>query len=215
MSFDFSRLLALLLALAGTVQGKTVIAAVGDSVTAGDHGLPPFASDDEGNYPFFLQGLLDDAYPGQFEVANLGLSGATASDGTNKPYRNGKYWPQLQELPFDVAIVTLGTNDAKLAFWDSPDFGVDKFEADYGQVLTDIIAMRPNATILVGYPVPYACPLGGPHAVWKSTSECASMAWGARNLISTQASSARECGVATPPSSTRTCSGRRTASPSG
>ena len=82
MSFDFSRVLALAaLALAGNVQGKTVIAAVGDSVTAGDHGLPPFASDDEGNYPFFLQGLLDDAYPGQFEVANLGLSGATASDG--------------------------------------------------------------------------------------------------------------------------------------
>ena len=87
MSFDFSRVWPLaLLALAGNVQGKTVIAAVGDSVTAGDHGLPPFASDDEGNYPFFLQGLLDDAYPGQFEVANLGLSGATASDGTNKPY---------------------------------------------------------------------------------------------------------------------------------
>ena len=59
------------------------------------------------NTPFFLQGLLDDAYPGQFEVANLGLSGATASDGTNKPYRNGKYWPQLQALAFDVAIVTL------------------------------------------------------------------------------------------------------------
>ena len=34
-------------------------------------------------------------------------------------------------------------------------------ETDYGQVLTDIIAMRPNATILVGYPVPYACPLSG------------------------------------------------------
>ena len=65
----------------GLAEAKTVIAAVGDSVTAGDHGLPPFASDDEGNYPFFLQGLLDDAYPGQFEVANLGLSGATASDG--------------------------------------------------------------------------------------------------------------------------------------
>ena len=70
----------------GLAEAKTVIAAVGDSVTAGDHGLPPFANDDEGNYPFFLQGLLDDAYPGQFEVANLGLSGATASDGTNKPY---------------------------------------------------------------------------------------------------------------------------------
>ena len=114
--------------LARHAQGKTVIAAVGDSVTAGDHGLPPFASDDEGNYPFFLQGLLDDAYPGQFEVANLGLSGATASDGTNKPYRNSKYWPELQELPFDLAIVTLGTNDAKLAFWESPDFGVQKCE---------------------------------------------------------------------------------------
>ena len=68
-----------LLVLAALGEAKTVIAAVGDSVTAGDHGLPPFASDDEGNYPFFLQGLLDDAYPGQFEVANLGLSGATAS----------------------------------------------------------------------------------------------------------------------------------------
>ena len=61
-------------------EAKTIIAAVGDSVTAGDHGLPPFASDDEGNYPFFLQGLLDDAAPGQFEVANLGLSGATTEE---------------------------------------------------------------------------------------------------------------------------------------
>ena len=83
-----------LLVLAALGEAKTIIAAVGDSVTAGDHGLPPFANDEEGNYPFFLQGLLDDAYPGQFEVANLGLSGATASDGTNKPYRNSKYWPR-------------------------------------------------------------------------------------------------------------------------
>ena len=45
------------------------------------------------------------------------------------PYRNSKYWPQLQELAFDLAIVTLGTNDAKLAFWESPDFGVEKCEA--------------------------------------------------------------------------------------
>ena len=105
MSFDFSHILALaVLALAGKVQGKTVIAAVGDSVTAGDHGLPPFANDDEGNYPFFLQGLLDDAAPGQFEVANLGLSGATASDGTNKPYRNSKYWPQLHRPPTSRAL---------------------------------------------------------------------------------------------------------------
>jgi len=88
----------------GLAEAKTVIAAVGDSVTAGDHGLPPFANDDEGNYPFFLQGLLDDAYPGQFEVANLGLSGATASDGTNKPYRNGRRrrrrcWPSPRRRP--------------------------------------------------------------------------------------------------------------------
>ncbi len=150
-------MLLALLVLAALGEAKTIIAAVGDSVTAGDHGLPPFAADDEGNYPFFLQGLLDEYAPGQYEVANLGLSGATASDGTNKPYRNSKYWPQLQELAFDLAIVTLGTNDAKLAFWESPDFGVEKLEEDYGTLLNDIIAMRPNATILVGYPVPYAC----------------------------------------------------------
>ena len=60
MSFDFSRVWPLaLLALAGNVQGKTVIAAVGDSVTAGDHGLPPFAADDEGNYPFFLDEISE------------------------------------------------------------------------------------------------------------------------------------------------------------
>ena len=43
-----------LLVLAALGEAKTIIAAVGDSVTAGDHGLPPFAADDEGNYPFFL-----------------------------------------------------------------------------------------------------------------------------------------------------------------
>jgi len=33
--------------LARSAYGKYVIAAVGDSVTAGDHGLPPFANEDE------------------------------------------------------------------------------------------------------------------------------------------------------------------------
>lgn len=145
--------------LARSAYGKYVIAAVGDSVTAGDHGLPPFANEDEGNYPFLLQGLLDAQAPGRYEVVNLGLFGATAMNGTNRPYRESKYWPQLEALPFDLAIVTLGTNDAKLDFWESPAFGVRKFETDYGALLTDIVAMRPDATVLAGYPVPYACPL--------------------------------------------------------
>jgi len=133
-----------------------VVACAGDSVTLGGHGGPDDdAPEVEGNYPAFLQNFLDtdDRFgPGRFEVLNLGRSGATGMDDTDRPYDTQEVWGDLEDSDFDLAFVTLGTNDAKLEWWDEP-----KFRKDYTKLIEEVVAMRPGAKVVVGLPVPYIC----------------------------------------------------------
>ena len=46
--------------------------------------------------------------------------------------------------------MTLGTNDAKTRNWDE-----DRYREEYIELLEDIQAMRKDATIAIGLPVPY------------------------------------------------------------
>ena len=72
-----------------------------------------------GTWPAWLEHHLEesgDFAPDHFQVLNLGLSGATAQDGTNKPFRSQSEYQELLASGFDLAIVTLGTNDAKAAY---------------------------------------------------------------------------------------------------
>ena len=83
---------------------QLTIACVGDSITAG-----AFSSGGDHPYPQQLQIMLDAKYPGSYKVTNLGHCGITAPDypGTNE-------YKALMAGSWDMVIVMLGTNDAKV-----------------------------------------------------------------------------------------------------
>ena len=150
------RWLALVLCCARTTA-TVVIACVGDSVTYGNHG----ADDDEANWPSWLEKHLEDEFAeDSFRVLNLGVSGATARRGERHSYDRTDEYDALLESAFDLAIVTLGTNDAKVDAWDADVYG-----REYAALLGTIAASSPNGTLALGIPVPY---LGG-HETWGSS----------------------------------------------
>lgn len=83
---------------------------------------------------------------------NFGRSGATAQDGTDRPYRDQDEYRALTSTPFDLAIVTLGTNDAKVAYWDP-----EKYRRDYKALIAAIRRSSPKGEVALGIPVPYDC----------------------------------------------------------
>lgn len=86
------------------------IACVGDSITAGAH-----ASAREYTYPAQLQTLLDDTHgPGKFSVQNLGASGTTVEVDSESPYVRTPQFKALSKGNWDVIVLMLGTNDAKV-----------------------------------------------------------------------------------------------------
>lgn len=115
-----------------------VIACAGDSITAGKHGYTKGMSG--GTYPSWLDSML----PSNATVHNLGISGATATL-TEKSYRATLQYKELVSLKFSAAIVTLGTNDAKLKNWEE-----EAYIREYVALLREVAASNPNGVILVG-----------------------------------------------------------------
>ena len=127
---------------------QIVIACAGDSVTQGGHG-------GGGDWPGWLEEHLEetgDYLPDHFKVLNLGRSGATAMRDTDRPYAEEDEYEELLDSGFDLAIVTLGTNDAKEEFWE----GKSAFKKDYKRLIKDI--QKKGGEVALGIPVPY---LGG------------------------------------------------------
>ena len=83
--------------LTDTQDGRPVIVAFGDSLTAG-HGVVPGSS-----YPDYLQALLD-ARPFSYQVINEGVSGDTTSGGIMRLGDVLEYKPR-------IVILELGAND--------------------------------------------------------------------------------------------------------
>ncbi len=90
-------------------RGRTRVACVGDSITAGSGLSHPESS----AYPAVLGQLLGNAY----EVRNFGVSGATLLKGGDHPYTaTGQFQEALAFLP-RVVVIALGTNDSKPQNW--------------------------------------------------------------------------------------------------
>lgn len=90
-------------------QGRTRVACIGDSITAGA-GL---AQPGEASYPAVLGQLLGPAY----EVRNFGVSGATLMKDGDHPYWNTSAFPDSLEFLPHVVVIALGTNDSKPQNW--------------------------------------------------------------------------------------------------
>lgn len=89
--------------------GRTRVACIGDSITAGA-GLTNPA---ESSYPAVLAQLLGPAY----EVRNFGVSGSTMlREGDHPYYRTAEYEAAREFLPH-IVVIALGTNDSKPQNW--------------------------------------------------------------------------------------------------
>jgi lysophospholipase L1-like esterase len=121
----------------------TLIAAVGDSLTAG-----VAASGVEKTYPRQLELLLGSEY----SVTNLGSAGATVSRELTRTPGMGPYWgrPQFQLLTgsrWHVVLLMLGTNDAIRGEW--PATQCDPVSRTDAELLSDCPFVRDYMSLLL------------------------------------------------------------------
>ena len=100
------------LAFAAFAAGKTKVACIGDSITYG-YGLQ---NREVESYPAQLQKLLDERFPGEYEVRNFGNSGRGIylDSKRGSEMRGYRYMPEHKaalEWQPDIVICNLGIND--------------------------------------------------------------------------------------------------------
>ncbi|MEM9351858.1 MAG: GDSL-type esterase/lipase family protein [Planctomycetota bacterium] len=118
------------------------IACVGDSTTFG-FGLE---NRREEAYPSVLQTLAGDAA----RVRNYGYSGATAARDGNEPYWQTTAFGDATRYQPELVILLLGVNDAQHANRHT----LDRFEADYRDLVAHFHGLVSKPAVLVGLPAP-------------------------------------------------------------
>ncbi len=116
------------------VQKYVRIACIGDSITGGSA------------YPIDLNYLLGF---NEYTVESFGLSGATVTLNSNKPYLGSSDFQAAKNFIPDVVIIMLGTNDATTI-----SFSKDKFEADYTTLIKAFQALASTPQIWLVKPPP-------------------------------------------------------------
>lgn len=92
---------------------RTVVVAVGDSITLG---VSVLGGDRETSYPDHLQTLLGEE---AFQVLNYGVDNRSLLDTADLPYVDEPAHRLSQDAEPDVVLIMLGTNDARDPAWDS------------------------------------------------------------------------------------------------
>ena len=112
---------------------------MGDSITnGGGAGIEAF-------YPTQLDKILGENY----EVLNLGESGATMLKGGNKPYWHQKDFPNVFVYQPDIIVILLGTNDSKGFNWNAKNY-----ELDYQSMIDTLQTLPTNPQIYLCSPPP-------------------------------------------------------------
>jgi lysophospholipase L1-like esterase len=110
------------------------VACIGDSITQGY------------GYPNKLQALLGANYT----VENFGSSSSTLLLSTDKPYIYEVEFARAKEFQPDIAVVMLGTNDARTDYFKS----IDNFVSDYLMLIDELQALKSNPEIFLVKPPP-------------------------------------------------------------
>jgi lysophospholipase L1-like esterase len=118
------------------------VACMGDSITRGDasHEEDQLTSKkslfkDRGNYPKMLQSMLGP----RFDVRNFGRGGATACSASGAAYIDTPHYPAALEFKPHIAVIMLGTNDAKADLWEGTKCGGrPAFQSGLEQILSGI-----------------------------------------------------------------------------
>ena len=120
---------------ASSSADKIRVACVGDSITAGS------------KYPYELGVKLGANYT----VRNYGVGLAAVSLESEKPYMNQTVFSDAKGFLPNIVIITLGTNDAKLAYQQY----LDNFTDDYKKLITEFqsLSSKPKIWIVVPPPI--------------------------------------------------------------
>jgi acyl-CoA thioesterase-1 len=110
------------------------VACIGDSIT------------ESTKYPQDLQTLLGTNYT----VGNFGSSSSTVLLNTNKPYINQREFINAKNFLPDIAIIMLGTNDARTDHFKS----IENFIPDYMKLVNEIQEIESNPKIFLVKPPP-------------------------------------------------------------
>lgn len=113
---------------------KIRVACMGDSIT------------DNSNYPSQLQNMLGENYT----VEGFGIMGATVLLDTYRPYVYQRKFSAAKKFLPDIAVIMLGTNDARTDNFQS----IDNFVSDYIKILNQIQLLGTKPKIFVVKPPP-------------------------------------------------------------
>lgn len=123
-------------------QGRTRVACVGDSITAGSGlSFPEVQA-----YPAVLGELLGPAY----EVRNFGVSGTTLLREGDHPYVDTAAYTAAREFLPNVVVIVLGTNDSKPQNWQHHA----AFERDASSLVRAFEYLPSQPTVYVCTPPP-------------------------------------------------------------
>ena len=126
------------------VEDVPVIAAIGDSITAGSGASNSYTE----SYPAQLQTKLGKDY----NVVNFGMSGRTTrtdlpADGNPMGWLDNLQWQGVKALVPDIAIVKIGTNDSKTSNY--PLTTAQNFRAAYNRLLNELLTVNANMEIYI------------------------------------------------------------------
>lgn len=119
----------------------TMVACVGDSITAGAR----HKWQSETAYPKVLGDLLGDDYG----VVNCGRSGTTALKKSNSTYWKCNEFSNVFGVHPDIITIKLGTNDSKPGNWDPV-----RYKNDYQSLIDTFMTIQPQPQIYLCLPVP-------------------------------------------------------------
>lgn len=133
---------ARLLALVGVSAAQRIVACLGDSITQGSTASDPETT----SWPARLGALLGPDY----DVQNFGRSGKTVLP-TNKEYAASSWYRNALKSGAELAIIGLGTNDAKDTNWVGSDIE-ERFLDAYRTLINASLATFPQ--IILSVPIP-------------------------------------------------------------
>lgn len=116
-----------------TAGAETIVAAVGDSITAGD-------------WPSKLGARLGDGY----RVNNYGNPGTTLLKKGDAPYWNFQQFKDSHSVAADIVVIMLGTNDSKPQNW----IYQSEFGPDYEALIDSYRALPSQPRVLINLPPP-------------------------------------------------------------
>lgn len=122
------------------ISSKRRIVCIGDSITFGA-GVAKSRKRDAWTY------ILERALGDDFQVLNYGVSGATAQNSGDYPYRRHGYMKEAIAADPEMYILMLGTNDSKSFNWNR-----EGFDAAMRGMVDELRESRPSARILLMLP---------------------------------------------------------------